>query len=127
MQTIKKITSLFLFVAIALAAAATTFAADAKKIKGQMLSMDSQQNSIIVNVEVLGLAGQEKKAVNFALDSNVKWTVCLSGQCVEKERVEGFNLANEYAAFEAYGITPKGSNTTLIQSENTITSVKVNL
>lgn len=122
----KKALSLLSLVA-AMLFAASTFASEAREIKGQFVSGDSQQSSIVVSVEVLGLAGPEKKAANFNLANDAKWTVCLNGQCAEKTGVEGFRLVNEYATFEAYGITPKGCNTTLHQSGDVITGIDVNI
>jgi len=122
----KKTLSL-LFLLLAMLFTASTFASEAKEIKGQFVSGDSQQSSVVVSVEVLGLAGPEKKATSFNLASDVKWTVCLSGQCAEKTGIEGFRLVNEYAVYEAYGLTPKDKNVTLIQSGDVITGVKINL
>src|SRR3990172_8409146 len=122
----KKTLSL-LFLLLAMLFTASTFASEAKEIKGQFVSGDSRQSSVVVSVEVLGLAGPEKKATSFNLASDVKWTVCLSGQCVEKTGIEGFRLVNEYAVYEAYGLTPKDKNVTLIQSGDVITGVKINL
>lgn len=107
--------------------AAATFAMEAGEIRGQLVSLDSRQNSITVKTEVLGLSGPEMKDVNFSVSSNVKWTVCLSGQCAEKTGLEGFRLVNEYASFEAYGITPKGSSVTLQKSGDAISGIRVNL
>ena len=122
----KKTLSL-LFLLVAMLFTASTFASEAKEIKGQFVSGDSRQSSVVVSVEVLGLAGPEKKATSFNLASDVKWTVCLSGQCAEKTGIEGFRLVNEYAVYEAYGFTPKDKNVTLIQSGDVITGVKINL
>ncbi|OGP65193.1 MAG: hypothetical protein A3K22_00155 [Deltaproteobacteria bacterium RBG_16_42_7] len=122
----KKTLSL-LFLLLAMLFTASTFASEAKEIKGQFVSGDSRQSSVVVSVEVLGLAGPEKKATSFNLASDVKWTVCLSGQCAEKTGIEGFRLVNEYAVYEAYGLTPKDKNVTLIQSGDVITGVKINL
>lgn len=124
---ITKKTTTCLSLTLAMLFAASTFAADINEVKGQFVAADSRQNTIVMNVEVLGLAGAEKKAVNFNLAADAKWTVCLSGQCAEKTGIEGIGLVNEYATFEAYGITPKGCNITLEQTGNTITGVKVNL
>lgn len=126
MKTMKKAMT-FLSLAAVILFAASAFANEAKEIRGQFVSGNSQQSNVVVNVEVLGLAGPEKKATSFNLASDVKWTVCLSGQCAEKTGIEGFRMVNEYAAYEAYGLTPKDKNVTLIQSGDVITGVKINL
>lgn len=126
MRTIKKAMT-FLSLAAVMLFAASAFANEAKEIRGQFISGNSQQNNVVVSVEVLGLAGPEKKATSFNLAGDVKWTVCLSGQCAEKTGIEGYRLVNEYAAYEAYGLTPKGKNVTLIQSGDVITAVKISL
>lgn len=126
MKTTKKVVSLFSLIA-AVMFAASTFAAEAGEIRGQLVSLDSQQSSITVKAEVLGISGPEKKDLSFNLQSDAKWTVCLNGQCAEKTGIEGFRLVNEYATFEAYGISPKGCNVTLYQSGSSITGVRVNI
>lgn len=124
MKTIKK--GLLSIAAVALLAS-SAFAIEAGEIRGQLVSLDSQQNSVTVKTEVLGLSGPETKDVNFSVSRDVKWTVCLSGQCAEKAGIEGYRLVNEYASFEAYGITPKGSSVTLQKSGDAITSIRINL
>ena len=107
--------------------AASTFANEAVEIKGQFVSLNPQKGSIAVKVEVLGLSGPEKKDMNFTLAKDVKFTVCLSGQCAEKTGIAGFQLVDDYTPFEVYGITPKGRPVIMEQSGNTVTSIRVNL
>lgn len=126
MMTIKKaVTFLSLWTAVLFAA--SVFANEAKEIKGQFVSGNSVQNDVVVNIDVLGLAGPEKKAVSFNLAADCKWTICLAGQCAEKTGIEGHRMINEYATFEAYGLTPKDKNVTLVQSGDVITAVKITL
>lgn len=126
MRTIKKAMA-FLSLTALMLSGASAFADEAREIKGQFISGNSVQSNVIVNTEVLGLAGPEKRATSFNLAKDVKWTICLSGQCSKKTGIEGYRMVNEYAAYEAYGLTPKDKNVTLIQSGDVITAVKITL
>lgn len=116
-----------LLLAVGVLFTVTTYATDLREIRGQLVSLDSQKNSITLKAEVLGLSGPEKRDINLSLTSDTTWTICLNGQCTEKSGIEGFRLVNEYATFEAYGLSAKGCNVILTQSGNEITSARVNI
>lgn len=81
--------------------------------EGEMVSFNPYTNEITARVEVLGLLGPEKQDIVFPLAEDAKWTICLLGGCVERKGIEGFNMLNEYAPFEAYGVLLEGSKVIL--------------
>lgn len=104
----------FLGIAIAMLFAASAYASEAGVVvRGKMVSFNPETNNIIVQVDVHGLAGPERKDIAFNLAEDAKWTICLSGGCVEQEGIGGFKFLEFYRPFEPYGISIMDSDVIL--------------
>lgn len=113
----------FAIIAAVLNIAVSAYAAEKKEIKGQLVSLNSRDSSMTVEVEAKG----EKKYVDVKIASDANWHICLAERCAETKGVDGFKKVNEYAGFEAYGIPHKSYKVTLSQSGDVVTSVKVEI
>lgn len=111
-------------IAIAVVIAASVFAVETKEVVGQLVSLNSQDRSMTVEVETKGAV---KEFINFKIASDARWHICLADRCVITKGVEGFRIVNEYANFEAYGIPHKSYRVTLTQTGDTVSSVDVEI
>lgn len=107
---------------LAILVAASVHAAGKKEITGHLVSLNSRDNSMTVEVEE---KGKGKMYLDVKIATDAKWHICLAEKCVETKGTDGYKKVNEYAGFEAYGIPHKSYKVSLEQAENEVTSVHV--
>lgn len=73
----------------------------AEVIKGRLVELSSVSKSITIAMEG---GPHDKKIVNYKVDDNAMWHICLKEKCIKRKGIEGYRTVNEYAQFADYGI-----------------------
>lgn len=85
-----------------------------KEITGQLISFDSRNNSMIVEVADDG----RKKQLTYKIAGDANWHLCIAEQCVDTKGDDGFQKLIDYVAIEAYCIPPRSYKAFCVPSKS---------
>lgn len=85
-----------------------------KEIIGQLISFDSRNNSIVVEITEDG----RKKQPTYNIAGDADWHLCIAEQCVETKGENGFQKLIDYVAIEAYCVPPRSYKTFCVPNKS---------